>query len=267
MNYIKFEKAEYTIDKIDISAKPGSSDRLVIYLKLDAHTDADLGEFVPTELSLYTETGLKTGLKTLAKIDGKQFSYKTPNAGGIYVSEHDDIKSSVFTIAEKEGRLFFTWTGKIDVPEDLFPADTIGTEFKAEFDVEKPEPEKIYYLNLFESKVSVIDNETVLEVLDASQFESESIRIRKELDRLSKDPKTDNAEHFRWTQETFIAEIPLCITKNGEEYNGSVICIGNHYIKSNRLIEFDPECPVEIDIVELSYYPAISEFRFKFKVR
>lgn len=268
MNYINFDKAKYIIDKVDISAKPDGGDKLVIYLSLDAHTEENLGEFVPTELRLYTETGLKTGLKTLAKIGGKQFSYKKPNAGGIYVSEHDDIKQSVVDIAEKDGRLYFVWTGKIDVPEDLFPADTIGTEFTAEFDTEIPEPEKIYNLNLFESKISVIDKDTILEFTDTGRYENECRRVYHEIEKLDQNPATRTMERTRWARETFCAELSFCITVKDKKYNGKIIRIGDNIKKENVIMELDPECPVEIEIVNFAYYgPNSPYWTFKYKIK
>ncbi len=268
MKYIKFEKAEYIIDNIDISVKTGSGDKLVIYLSLDAHTEDNLGEFVPTEMRLYTETGLKTGLKTLAKIDGKQFSYKKPNAGGIYVSEHDDIKQSVVDIAEKDGRLYFVWAGKIDVSENLFPADTIGTEFTAEFDTEIPEPEKIYNLNLFESKISVIDKDTVLEFTDTERYENECRRVYYEIEKLDQNPATRTMERTRWARETFCADLAFCITVRGQKYEGKIIRIGDDIKEKNIIMEIDPECPIELEIVNFAYYGPNSPFwTFKYKVR
>ncbi len=249
----------YTVTSSSINFEE-SDGGLVIYPEITAKAKDKKVDYELSEIRLYHNSGINTGVKDKKQLIGKRFVWESDTnehgeeAGFLCVGEHSPINKGVIEILDvKRNSVTIKWSGSADVDWDEKYGEDVPfeTEFSAQLSP------SVRYLSLyFLKKPTEVLGDTVFEVTDTEELQAAMMEAWKK-HKAKEQAFITAKQKFKITHlgKEYQAEISLdnapvtedtpLVLKCGEKGKGAVMTI-------------TPECPCKIKFDYVWFY--ISDF-------
>ncbi len=233
-----------------------NEDGLVIYPEIVATTKDKKVDYELSEIRLYHNSGIQTGVKNKRELIGRKFVWEGDTnelgeeAGFLCVGEHSPVNKGVIEILDvKRNSVMIRWTGSADVNWDEKYGDDVPfeTEFSAQLS-----PSVLYLSLYFLKKPIEVLGDTVFEVTDTEELQAAMMEAWK--------------KHKAKEQAFITAKQKFRITHLGNEYQAEIVFDNAPVTEDTPLVllcgekgkgavmTITPECPRKIKFDYVWFY-------------